>query len=293
METNLNTIYIVMTTFNRINYCIECIKSIYNQSYKDYEIILVDDNSSDGTFNKISKIFPEVILLKGTGDLWWAGATNMACDYALKKEAQIVLTLNDDLILDKDYLKVMFEAYKKEPNSLIGSLSISYEKTPKLLFAGVISHSYWTARTEKRGDYFKPYSFNNKGLLPTVFLPGRGTLIPKKVFKAIGLFDYHNFPQYYADHDFSIRAQRNGFDLYVNQDAIIYSRFENTGIGNLPQGETLFRFIKSFFTFKSPNYLPILFKFSLKHHPLKLYLPLYFILENLRRIHSFIRKRLS
>lgn len=292
MTANEN-IHIVIPTYNRAEFLVECIESIYRQTYKNFKIIVVDDNSSDNTPDILRLNFPEVVMLLGTGNLWWAGATNMGCEFALKDGAQLILTLNDDLIIDKYYLEQMIKAHLKHPDALIGSLSISLEDEPRLLYAGIISHNYWTTKTRNRGNLFSIYKFDFRGLLPTITLPGRGTLIPKNVFEKIGLFDSKSFPQYAADYDFSIRAKKNGFELYINSEAILYSRFKNTGIGNISDKEVLYTFLKSFFTFKSPNFLPKSFIFNYKHHPLKIYFPIYFTLLVFRKIISYLLRGVS
>ena len=288
---NNEYIYIVIPTFNRIKYCLECIKSIKQQTCKKFQIVVVDDGSTDNTSAILKSEFPEILVLAGTGDLWWTGATNMGCAFALNKGAQLILTLNDDLILDKYYLEQLLQSHRQQPNSLIGSLSISLEPVPKLLYAGEISCNYWTAKTKKRGKLLSPYQFNLKGLQETIVLPGRGTLIPRIVFDKIGLFDNKNFPQYAADNDFSLRAKDQGYKLFINTEAIIFSRYECTGAGNFGLKEDLLTFIKSFFTFNSPNFLPVSIKYEYRHHPFKLYFPVYFAIDTMRKIGSFLKYR--
>lgn len=283
-------IYIVIPTFNRVEFCVKCIESILKQPYKNFKIIVIDDNSPDNTGEIIRSKFSEVTVLHGTGDLWWTGATNMGCKYALNNGAQLILTLNDDLILDRYYLELMIRANRQYPNAMIGSLSITLEKEPRLLFAGVISNNCWTAKSIKRGELLAPYKFNLRGLMQTIVLPGRGTLIPREVFRKIGLFDFTNFPHYGADYDFSVRAKKNDFDLFVNTQAIIYSRYDSTGLGNIAMKENLPTFLKSFITFKSPNYLPVNCKYYCKHHPLKIYVPVFFMISIMRTICSYLKR---
>ena len=283
-------IHIVIPTFNRINYLVDCIHSIHKQTYNNYKIIVVDDNSSDNTSEIIKTRFKDTIVLLGTGSLWWTGATNKGCGYALENGAELILTLNDDLVLAKNYLAEMIKAHHQKPNALIGSLSISLEKTPRLLDAGCISHNYWTAKTKKRGRLMAPYEYKLKGLLPTLTLPGRGTLIPAEVFYDIGLFDDKNFPQYAADNDFALRAKKSHYDLLVNTAAILFSHYECTGTGNFGLKEDWVTFLKSFITFNSPNYLPVSLKYEYRHYPFKPYFPMYFMLSSMRKIGSFIKR---
>jgi GT2 family glycosyltransferase len=89
-------IYIVIPVFNRINFTRECLISLRGQTYTDYKTLVVDDGSTDDTEEIIKREFPEVKVLKGDGNLWWTGATNMGIEYALKigHENDFILTLN-------------------------------------------------------------------------------------------------------------------------------------------------------------------------------------------------------
>ena len=87
----------------------------------------------------IEEEFPDVILLKGDGNLWWTGATNMGVGYALAQADQddYILTLNDDTIVISAYLQTLLDAALNHPNSLIGSISVSNEDESTVVDAGV------------------------------------------------------------------------------------------------------------------------------------------------------------
>lgn len=67
-------IKVIFTCFNRKEKTIKCIESLVNGNL-DYELsfIVIDDNSSDGTKEEISKLDYDINLLTGSGELYWAG----------------------------------------------------------------------------------------------------------------------------------------------------------------------------------------------------------------------------
>ncbi len=144
----------------------------------------------------------------------------------------------------------------------------------------MLSHNYWTAKTIRRGEINKKYGKKFSGLLPTLYLSGRGTIIPREVFEKIGFFDNVSFKHYAADYDFSLRAKYAGYELFVNSDTPVFSPFEKSRVGSI--GQSIPDFIKSFFHIKSPIYIPITYKFSRRHHPHTWYLIFYLTILNSR-----------
>ena len=76
--------YIIIPVFNSRQITLNCLTLLHSQTYNKYSIIIVDDGSTDGTYQAIKEQFPNVTVLKGDGNLWWAGAVNFALNEILK-----------------------------------------------------------------------------------------------------------------------------------------------------------------------------------------------------------------
>lgn len=257
-------IYIIIPVYNRWHFTKECILSLQNQSYPYYKVVLVDHGSTDGTSENVEKNFPEVVVIKGNDTMWWAEATNLGISYAIKNELDYILTLNNDLVIDENYLFSLIEISKQYPNSIIGSVSVDINNRDVIAFAG----TKWNKYTAK---YYKP-TFNGesvsalrkkKSYIESDLLPGRGTLIPIDIFKKTGFFDSLSFPQYMADEDFSLRARRLGYSLIISTNSIVYSHILETGVNDILKKNNKFLYLKKTFTsIKSPNKLSIRWKWS-------------------------------
>lgn len=210
-------IYIITPVYNRKDFTQNYLKALQNQTNKNFKVVIVDDGSTDGTSEMIESDFPNVILLKEKGDLWWAEATNVGVRYALEKGASYIMTLNDDTIPYENYIEMMYYWIKEEPNSLFGALAID-EKTNEIAYGGEIYHWNNGQSTFLHSTLQKE---EQKGIHEVNIFPGRGLLIPSEVFKNIGLYDSKNFPQTVADNDFAFRAINNGYKIYTNYDAKI------------------------------------------------------------------------
>lgn len=285
------TLFVVMPVHNRKAATRKCLNCLYHQTYPFIKIIVVDDGSNDGTQEMIEQEFSEVIRLRGNGNLWWTGATNMGIKYAINNDADLILTLNNDVLVKSNYIHKLINAHLDNLDALIGSIELTQDTPHILLYAGIKSFNPWTAKSMKNGSLLKEYSGELSGLLPTISLPGRGVLIPSDVFMTIGMFDEDSFPQYAADFDFSVRAAKAGFSLLVHSENPVYSPYEPNRPGGMAQswGD----FLKTFFIFRSSNYLPISLRYGFRHHPHKWYFPFYATLDVIRKLVSFSRSKTS
>ncbi len=255
-------IYIVIPVHNNKNYTKDCLQCLQKQIYSDFKIIVVDDGSTDGTDVMIKKNYPDVFLLKGDGNLWWAGATNLGIDWALNAggESDYILTLNNDLVVKENYLASLMDSAKSFKDTLIGSLSADL-KHPEEINDGGVKINFWTAKYESlnKGKTLAVLDNQPNKHVEVSALSGRGTLIPFTVFKAIGTYNYKQLPHYGADYEFSIRAKNAGFPLMVSYSSILYSHVDETGLDN----ENRYAFLKYFFNIKSPSSIPQRLKFAL------------------------------
>jgi GT2 family glycosyltransferase len=283
-------IYIIIPVHNRLEATKECLDSIYSQTYRNFQVIVIDDGSSDGTSDYIRKNYPDVKVLKGDGNLWWTGATNLGVEYALKecRDDDYILTLNNDTCLPSVYLETMISLARETPKALIGSIAHDYRAREVVIDEGVriqwISAKFARINSSAGNKRTSFYSVSA--------LPGRGTLIPAAAFATLGPFDAQNFPHYSADYDFSLRAYKAGYALLLHPDCYLYSRTDLTGISNLHNTLSFFVWLQSFRSIKSPNNLRIRFRFGLKHAPL-LCRPTYIFCDFARVVFGTFRNQIK
>ena len=69
-------IFIVIPIYNRKELTLACLASFAKQTYSEYELVIVDDGSTDGSQEAIKKIYPEATVIQGNGNWWWAKSVN-------------------------------------------------------------------------------------------------------------------------------------------------------------------------------------------------------------------------
>ncbi len=272
-------IYIVTPVFNRIDFTNNYLLALSIQTNKSFKIIIVDDGSNDGTVELIEQKFPDVILLKEKGDLWWAEATNVGVRYAIEQGANYIMTLNDDTLPEPDYIEKMLYWSDKYPKALLGAMAIDVT-TNRAIYGGEILN--W--KTGKFKNILANLSKNEfSGLHKVNIFPGRGLLIPKTIFTDIGFYDSKNFPQTFADIDFTCRAYARGYEIFCNHDSKIKIYPDESGGVQLLQNRSLKNYYNHLFGMRGSANLKWFIIFSIKNTPKK-YLLQYLIMGVMKRI---------
>ena len=270
-------VYIIVPTHNRKNILEECLIDLRVQTYKNFKIIVVDDGSTDGTSEMLENRFPEVILVNGNGDLWWTGAINKGVITALKYNPEYILTLNDDIEIDKDYLDILVTCSQKAKNSLIGSLGVDALNADNIVYAGTKIKWLHSDVEDVRKKIKSNISIKSlPEIIETDCLIGKGMLIPSRVFGEIGIFDNKRFPHYAADNDFSLTAKEAGYNLVICRDAIVKFHTSMSGLSS-SRLYSIFDYFKSLFVLKSSNNIYYSSLLILKHCPKRFLLEALFI----------------
>lgn len=231
--TGKPTIYIICGVHNGIDYTKKLLDSITKQTYKSIKTIIIDDKSTDGTFEYLQKKYSEIIVLKGSGNLWWTGAIYAGVEEVLKqaKKDDYIFTVNNDCVIDQHCLENLLQTSIDNNRAIAGSLIIdSYDKQT-IIDAGVKID--WS-----KGKYIslgpksiKDLPFEKKIEDQINTLSTKGTLYPVEVFQKIGNFDKRHLPHYISDYEFACRAKKAEIPLLLSYFARIYNDRKRTGFG--------------------------------------------------------------
>ncbi|GHN02624.1 hypothetical protein WSM22_41130 [Cytophagales bacterium WSM2-2] len=263
------SIYIVIPVHNRKEFTRECLCSLQQQTISGHEIIIVDDGSTDGTREMLAKEFPNVIVLSGTGNLFWTASVNLGIRHALSLGAEYILTLNNDTLASENFLEQMLFWTDSTPNALLGALDVD-KKTQQPYYGGELVNWTWSKSRFLLNELSEE---DRKGLHEVSLYPGRGLLIPKNVFDTIGLFEERKLPHYLADYDFTQMAIRNGFKIYCNYDARLYTYPEEGGDHKLREKKNLKNYLLHLFDVKGGGNLRNYTIYALRNCPRRFLLP--------------------
>ncbi|MFU8844806.1 MAG: glycosyltransferase family 2 protein [Bacteroidales bacterium] len=261
-------IALVFPVFNGLHYTQKCLDAVFSQlssinsSTAIFEVVVVDDGSTDGSNDWIRMNFPQVHLLEGNGNLWWSGGINKAVEYGLYTlNTDYFLWWNNDIIPEKNYFFNLASLLKHhEPDTIIGSKILLAHQPDTIWSMGGL----FDARTGFKnmiGAHQKDNDSFNK-IVSCDWLTGMGTVTHSSVYRKIGFIDNKRFPQYHGDSDFTFRAKKAGYSIIVDPSLVIYNDTRNSG---LRHDERFSRLFKSLFSIRSNYNLKKDFLFYRKH----------------------------
>jgi GT2 family glycosyltransferase len=211
-----------------------------------------------------------VIVLKGNGSLYWTGGINMCIAHALRNcdDDDYILALNNDLVVEHDYLSILVEKVKENKKSIITSVAADIKPPNEIFYYGYRLN--WLTTKYSAVDPNRDFSEHDSTLIELTQASGRGTIFPVIAFKKYGLFDNANFPQYGADFDYSMKLSRHRYKIFVCTAAKVYSHIEATGsLVYRRSSKSLSLFWKYLTDIKSPCNLSKRVKFAVKNCPTK------------------------
>lgn len=203
-----------------------CLPSLRKQSFKEFEVVIVDNGSTDGSVHYIETYFPEVKLIKLESNIGFAPAVNLGIKICV---GEMMVLLNNDTEVDRDCLKFLVTAAEKKKNvGFIAAKILNFNNRKLIDSAGDYIDAVGHADNVGRGELDGP-EFSKSG--PLFLATAGGSLFKREVFEKVGFFD-HEYFAYMEDVDFCLRAQMMGLKGWYEPKAVIYHIHKATSSKN-------------------------------------------------------------
>lgn len=216
-------VYIVLLNYKGYEDTMDCINSLKKLTYKNYQIIIVDNASPDDSYNRLKKDIGDTYILLQSGENGgFAKGNNVGIKYALDHGGDYILLLNNDTLVEENLIEELLKPFKEKKNIGISTGKIYYEeKRDTLWFAGgkfntkrfYGMHIGEGERDDNKYNEPKEITFSTGCLM----------MIKKEVFTNVGFLPEEYF-MYYEDVDFSLMVQKCGYKIYYNPKAVIYHK---------------------------------------------------------------------
>lgn len=205
----MKKVSIIVVNYNCHHEVEDLIKSIQTQNYKNFELIVIDNNSSDKGLIKLATQFPEFKFIFLEQNIGFAGANNVGINAS---NGDFVFLLNADTLLQKNSIEELVQVLKDNPKAGAVSPKLIYHKEQLIQYAGSHELSLVTVQNSHRGN--KETDLQKFGQVePTAFNHGAAMMVPRSVIDKVGLMPEEYF-LYYEELDWCTSFKKNGYELY-------------------------------------------------------------------------------
>ena len=206
------SVWIVILNWNNYEDTKECLLSLKSLNYKNYQVVLVDNGSIDGSGQKLQREFPDIHTIFNKENLGFAAGCNVGIKQALRQGADAVLLINNDAILKPFSLRAAVQLlFSDRSIGIVGGKILHYHDKRKIDSVGVYRVIWPLCLAKSPGTgKFDEGQFELRREI--IGVKGALMLIKRNVFETVGLLS-EDFFLGGEDLDFCIRTKRAGFKM--------------------------------------------------------------------------------
>ena len=235
---------IILLNHNNLRDTKECLESLKDIDYPNFEVILVDNNSQEEFFDEIKNNFSNVRIFRLKENRGFAAGNNFGIKVALEGKADYVLLLNNDTLVAPDFLSRLVETFERPPSRMRDLQGREYSHIqskqigvigPKIYFASNPQKIWFIGgqikRAFSRGIHIRydSYDKGNTSQLPFIvdYISGCCMLVSSRVIKEVGLMR-EDFFLYYEDVDWCFRMRQKSFLVVSEPRSVIWHKVSRT-----------------------------------------------------------------
>ena len=214
---------VIIVNLNGERYLGDCLTSLASQTFMDFEVIVVDNGSTDGSLDLIGKHFPWVRVIPLEENTGFAKGNNIGF---AASSSRYMVTLNNDTIADSCWLKALYEAAESDASvGMVASKIFLGGEGEELDSAGMLIYPDGMSRQRGRGE---KDAGQFDGIGEVLFPSACAALYRSDMLKDIGCFD-EDFFSYCEDADLGLRARLAGWKAVFAPQARVRHLYSQTG----------------------------------------------------------------
>jgi GT2 family glycosyltransferase len=250
------SISIIIVNYNGKKWLAKCLDSLFRQSFGDFEIILVDNDSSDDSVGFLEENYYDsrLRIIKNPKNLGFASGNNLGIDNA---QGKYILLLNNDTWVEDDFLSRIIDFYEKNDYDVVAPWEKGYD-----------SNCEFREHYSLIDPFGHPISMNKKNIRQDFYLSGVCVFFSKELYRETGGMD-NDFFMYFEETDWFWRLILANKKFARAKDVFVY----HFGYGSTGGGKKYLNFL-----WRNQNNLQMLLK---NYSWLNLFwvLPIYFLIN--------------
>lgn len=219
---------IIIVNYNNYKDTIDCLDSLRNQTYKKFEVLVVDNGSKYNLFLKLKKGLEQfqkklnIRLIRSDVNLYFGAGNNKAIKVS---KGDYVCLLNADTEVMPNFIESIVDFLEKNPEIGMVSPKIKLFSNKNYIWTTGGQVNFKTSAVVTNRGYleFDPNNLKYNNIEPIDFSPGTTLFIRRKCLDEIGLIDEIYF-MYWEDPDWNFRAQQLGYKSYYVPRTIVYHK---------------------------------------------------------------------
>lgn len=212
------TVSLIVLNWNGQEYLRACMTSLSGLDYPEPEIVMVDNGSTDDSVSYVAEEFRTVSIIETGRNLGYAGGMNVGIDHT---NSDIVVLLNNDIIVEKDWLTELVRCMESDKRIGIAGCKIFFADNKRLQHAGGYVSlplglpNHYGYGEEDSGDY--------DAMLDVQYVTGAAMAIRRPVLDQLNGMDAGFFPIYFEDVDICFRAREKGWRVvYAPESRLVH-----------------------------------------------------------------------
>ena len=211
---------VIVVNFNGMPYVQPCLHSVLNQNFANFEVILVDNKSSDKSLDYVRQHFPSVIIVANEKNLGYSGGINSGVAHA---KGKYLAPLNVDTEVEQNWLTAMVEVIDSNPDAgAVTPNSLLYRDRSKVGVQGLNIHITGLGFVRRLNT---PISDSPKEPFEVNGVSGCSYLIRREILERMGGLNEDNF-LYYDDVDLSWVVNLMGYKIYCVPQSVVYHEYK-------------------------------------------------------------------
>ncbi|MBN1493522.1 MAG: glycosyltransferase family 2 protein [Candidatus Omnitrophica bacterium] len=227
--TNNKKIAVVTLNYNKKDDCLSCLRSIYASDCSNISVVVVDNNSSDGSADAIASTYPNTPLIRNKQNVGVAKGRNMGWRYAKENfDSEILIFLDDDVEVAPEYFSNVVRVFQDRSDIGIITAKAYVDWNTKIFCSVGLSVNFYTGLIYDIGRGQKDEGHHDTPCYRDA-CGGFAIAIRRDLFESAGGFDESYSPYGWEDADLCLRARDMGYRTFYMPTAVVVHKGTKMG----------------------------------------------------------------